>query len=278
MTDSDDCADQVRQHDHDRFLTAQFAAADRRSDLLALYAFNVEVARTREVVSEPMLGQIRLQWWRDTLEILYSGERRHHAVADALGQAIVRRDLPRGLFDGILEAREFDLDDHPPRTLGELKTYAEQTSSNLTLLALQVLGFVGGPEHLAGRHVGLAWALTGLLRAVPFHARQRRLYLPDDLMERAGLDGNDVFEAREGTSLGPVVERIVAAAREHLAHARDQKAVARAALAALVPATLADDYLARIARADHDLWRPSIYGGRLRRLTTLWWRTRRGRF
>jgi NADH dehydrogenase [ubiquinone] 1 alpha subcomplex assembly factor 6 len=58
----------VRRHDRDRFLTTLFAPAAERQALLALYAFNHEVAKTREVVSEPMLGRIRLQWWRDSLD------------------------------------------------------------------------------------------------------------------------------------------------------------------------------------------------------------------
>ena len=72
----------VRQHDRDRFLTTLFAPDDRREDLLALYAFNHEVAKTREVVSEPTLGRIRLQWWRDNLEAIYAGQppRRHGVV------------------------------------------------------------------------------------------------------------------------------------------------------------------------------------------------------
>ena len=55
----------VREHDRDRFRTVLFAPADRRDALFALYAFNFEVARIPETVSQPMLGQIRLKWWMD---------------------------------------------------------------------------------------------------------------------------------------------------------------------------------------------------------------------
>jgi len=74
----------VRRHDPDRFLTALFAPADRRVTLLALYAFNHELARAREVTSEPVLALIRLQWWREVVE----GARRPHEVATPLGAAL----------------------------------------------------------------------------------------------------------------------------------------------------------------------------------------------
>src|SRR5689334_20676146 len=72
----------VRRHDRDRYQTALFAPADRRDALFALYAFNYEVARVRENVSQPMLGQIRLQWWREVIAASYAGApaRRHEIV------------------------------------------------------------------------------------------------------------------------------------------------------------------------------------------------------
>jgi NADH dehydrogenase [ubiquinone] 1 alpha subcomplex assembly factor 6 len=278
MSEIDYCADLVRRQDYDRYLTAQFAPAARRHDLLALYAFNVEIAKTREIVSEPLLGQMRLQWWRDTIGMLYAGETRGQPVADALGRAINAAGLSRRLFDDLIDARETDFDDVPPKTLGDLKRYAERTSGSLTLLALEILGHGGGPALLAGRHVGLAWALVGLLRAIPFHAAQRRLYLPDDLMRAADLCTEDVIAAHSGEALRPVVEPIALAAREHLFQARMQEFVPHGAVAALLPACLADDYLRRLRKAGYDPWRPAISAGRTRRLLALWWHGRRGRF
>src|SRR5271156_3271915 len=72
----------VRRHDRDRFQTALFAPAARREALFALYAFNYEIARVRESVREPMLGQIRLQWWREAIDAAYAGAAsRRHEVA-----------------------------------------------------------------------------------------------------------------------------------------------------------------------------------------------------
>src|SRR5215510_12653272 len=89
----------VRRHDRDRFQTALFAPAGRREALFALYAFNYEVARVRETVSEPMLGQIRLQWWRDSIVAAYDGGPvRHHIVVEALTRVIRACALTRTHF------------------------------------------------------------------------------------------------------------------------------------------------------------------------------------
>lgn len=251
----------VRRHDHDRFLTALFAPARSREALLALYAFNYELAKTREVVSEPTLGRIRLQWWRDALDAAYAGAApRRHEVLTPLAAAIRRRSLGRGHFDALIDAREADLADEAPANLAALEAYAEASSAHLVLLALEVLGEGSEAAQAAGRAVGIAYALSGLLRAVPFHARARRLYLPRDLVEAAGLEiERGLFELRPSPALCRVVEGVAACARAHLAAARASwPQPSRAALPALLPAVLARADLARLARAGYDPFAPAI--------------------
>ncbi len=245
----------VRQHDRDRFLTALFAPAARRDELLALYAFNYEIAKTREVVSEPVLGQIRLQWWRESLDAIYAGDPvRGHEVATPLAAAIRGRGLTRAHFDALIAAREFDLGGEAPESLAALESYAEGSSARLVWLALEVLGERGESAIAAGRAVGIAYAQAGLLRALPFHARMKRLYLPRDLCLAAGLRVDaEVFELRSSPALRRIVAQVAAAAAGHLAKARARRgAVPRAALPALLPAVLAGADLASLARAEYD--------------------------
>ena len=130
------CGHQVRRHDHDRYLTSLFAPADRREALFAIAAFNLEVAKTREVVSEPMLGRIRLQWWRESIDGIYDGRVRRHEVVEPLAHAVDHYDLTRGHFDRVIDARDFDLEDRAPVDLAELESYAEATAAPLMWLAL----------------------------------------------------------------------------------------------------------------------------------------------
>ena len=255
------CALQVRRQDRDRYLAALFAPAARREDLFALYAFNMEVARTAEVTSETLLGEIRLQWWRDSLAELYEGRPRRHAVVEPLAEAVRRHGLSRGHFERLIDARAFDLDGAAPESLAALETYAEGTAASLVLLALEILGVPADDEaaQAAGRHMGMAWALAGLARAVPFHARQKRLYLPADLSAEAGLRVGDLFELRASPALSRVVEALAARAAEHLAAARALRPrLPGAALPAMLLAPLAAAYLADLARAGYDPFDPRV--------------------
>jgi phytoene synthase len=251
----------VRQHDRDRFLTALFAPAGARESLFALFAFNYEVARIRELVREPMLGQIRLQWWRDTLAAIYEGGAvRRHEVVTPLAHAIAMHGLSRSHFERILEAREMDLGDAPPATLEALETYAEDTAAPLILLALEVLGARDAAAAEAARHAGAAYALAGLLAALPFHARARRLYLPSDLVVAHGLDVERTVFALNGTpALAAVARAVAARAWSRLAAARAQRsAVPGGALPALLPSVLAMRALRRLARAGFDPFAPGL--------------------
>ncbi len=251
----------VRRHDHDRFLTTLFAPAGAREALLALYAFNYEVAKTREVVTEPALGSIRLRWWRDALDTAYGDTPlRRHEVAEPLGRAVRGRSLSRAHFEALLAARETDLEDEAPATLDALESYAEASSARLVLLALEVLGESAAAAQAAGRAIGIAYALSGLLRAVPFHARAKRLYLPRDLVEAAQIDlARGLFELRSSPALRRVVGEVAARAEAHLGAARALRPqIPRTALPALLPAVLARADLARLARGGYDPFAPAI--------------------
>ncbi len=284
MTEHDDprlsyCGNLMRRHDHDRYLTCLFAPADRREDLFAIYAFNHEVAKVAEIVSEPMAGRIRLQWWREGLDGLYAGTPRQHQVARPLSAAIRRHGLSREPFDRLLDARERDLDEYPPKSLEDLEAYCADTSATLVTLALEALGARDRASQAAARHVGIAWALTGLLRAVPFHARQRRLMLPGDVVGEAALDPHDLFELRQPKEVRPVAARVAARARDHLEQAeRLRGQVPRAAVPGLLPATLARRYLKVLAKHDHDPFAERVQLALPGRPLWLLWAAARGRY
>lgn len=253
------CAREVRRHDRARYLSSLFAPDGRREDLFALYAFNLEVAKTAEVVSEAMLGQIRLQWWRESLSGIYDGSPRRHEVVQPLDRAVTRHALTRSRFDDLIDAREADLVAEPPDDLTQLERYAEATSANLVILALEVLDQRNREALEAGRSVGLAWSLTGLLRALPFHARQKRVYLPADLIAAHGLDLGDLFELRGSRALREIAEVLARRAAVHLEKARSlRRQVPREAHPALLLAGLANRSLGLLQRSSYDPFDPRM--------------------
>jgi len=253
-------ANLVRRYDSDRFQTALFAPAERREALFALYAFNSEIARVRERTREPVLGQIRLHWWRETIAAAFA-ERPppRHEVAEPLFAAIRTHGLEEAQFARLIDAREQDLEEGPPPSLAALEAYAEASSAPLVDLALAVLGVREAAVREAGRRVGIGYALAGLLRAMPFRARAGRPLIPADIAERTGLDERDWRALRTSPALVAATAEIAAAAARHLAAARAGHAVVpRRAVPALLPAIVARRALRRLARADYDPFDPRL--------------------
>lgn len=259
----------VRSHDYDRYLADLFVPDDKRRHIFALHAFNAEVARVREAVSEPQLGEIRLQWWRDAL----TGDDGGHPVVRAVRQTIADFGLPLDAFQRLLDARVFDLYDDPMPTLNDLEGYAGETSSSLLQLAAIILagGRDPGTAEAAG-HAGVAYAITGLLRALPVHASRGQQFLPRDLMAKHGADTAAMFEGRADDGLRAVLAELRGCAREHLAKAERAPAEARAAF---LPLALVGPYLSLMERPGYDPLHTVVRLPAWRRLWSLWRAARR---
>ena len=240
----DACLAEVQANDRDRFLSLLLAPEEKRPALVALYAFNLEIARIPETVTEPMMGMIRLQWWREVLEGLDAGETRGHHAAIALAEARRHVALPLAGLIALIDARERDLDEEPLDNMADLESYVAATSSAVMSLAAGVLGGEGAAE--AHREVveeaGRAFGLTGLMRAIPVKAAQGHVMLPVDLMRRHDLDPHGILHGRTSDALRTAMAEIGAVARAHLAAAR-LKSVSKEILPALLPASLCDRYL-----------------------------------
>jgi phytoene synthase len=242
----DHCEQLVREGDKDRFFATLFAPQKYRRALYALYAFNLEVARAREAAREPLPGEVRLQWWRDVLAGGGRGEVAANPVAAALREIVVRYRLPPQLLVDLLDARTFDLYDDPMPSLSELELYAVRTSSALMEHAARIL------------NDGIAYAITGLLRAFPIHAARRQLYLPMDVMERHGAQPEDAFAGKATPELRAALAELRLRARRQLAAARELVSSAPAAAApALLPAALVGPALRRMDGRGYDPFRPA---------------------
>jgi NADH dehydrogenase [ubiquinone] 1 alpha subcomplex assembly factor 6 len=250
----------VQRHDRDRFQTVLFAPTARREALFALYAFNYEIARVRESVTHPMLGQIRLEWWRENIAAAFKGGPvRRHIVVEPLSAAICELALTRAHFDRLIDARETDFEENPPADLATLEDYAEASSARLVYLALEILGLRDPVAREAGFHVGIAYALAGLLRAMPFQARAGRSLIPVEIAARTGLNEQDYRALRSTPALRAASAELAAAASRHLSSARAQRRrISRSALPALLPAVVAQHSLTRLKRMGYDAFDPTL--------------------
>jgi phytoene synthase len=266
-------AEIVRTHDRDRYLADLFAPEHRRRHLFALHAFNVEIARVREVAKEPGLGEIRLQFWRDAIH----GEGGGHPVGQALARTIAECALPVDAFDRMIEARRFDLYDDPMPSLNDLEGYAGDTSSSLIQIATLVLadGRDPGAAEIAG-HAGVAYALTGLMRAFPVHASRGQSFLPADLLEAHRVDLRSVFAGLSSPELLAALAELRSIARGHLATVRAAAGDIEPGLfPAFLPVALVEPQLDRMERDDFNPLKPTAELTQLRRQWILWRAARR---
>ena len=271
-------ADDVRRLDKDRFLSALFVPEPARRHVLAILAFSAEIARVRDVVSDPLPGEIRLQWWRDALLAAGQGNAALPPVAEALVDTIRRFSLPTAAFINLIDARVFDLYDDPMPSLNDLEGYCGETASALIQLSGLVLagGSDPGLAEAAG-HAGVAYALTGLLRAFPYHAARGQIYLPADLMAAHGVEPADIVAGRGSPALLALLAALRAVARRHLGEARAHlAALPRIVAPAFLPLALLEPVLARMDRRDYDPFRTPVEIAQWRKQLSLWWAARRG--
>lgn len=232
----------VRAADPDRYFSTLFAPAPQRPFLFALYAFNAELARVSETVREPMLGAIRLEWWRETAEGAAKASPRNHDVAKGLAALFAARPVLLADFEALIAARAFDSSADRFADFAALENYLDATSGAVMRLAAQILG--GNPALTM--QAARAYGLTGLLRSLPFHNGRHKLYLPLDLLAALHVSSEEFFH------LDNADPRLAAAIRQVGLKARDHFLAARAsprpgvALAAILPAALVPVYLRRL--------------------------------
>jgi phytoene synthase len=161
---SEDLDDLIRRVDPDRWLSSRFIGdAGRRADVIAIYAYDHELARAPKVASNPLLGEIRLTWWREMLDEAYEGRHvRHHPTAQALADVIRRHELPREPLEAMIDARYRELDP-TPMTKKEAMELAFGTAGAAADLAIQILGGVREGSFASGWSA--IWALSRLIAA-----------------------------------------------------------------------------------------------------------------
>ncbi len=268
------CESLVKSADKDRFVATLFAPAPHRAALLAIYAFNVEVARVREAARGPLAGEIRLQWWSDVLAGVGRGEVEANPVAAALLATVTRYRLPVERLKALVETRRFDLYDEPVRTLAELESYAVGVSGSLFAAAARVLGGGAQTDALAD-HAGVAHAIAGLLQAFPTHAAHGQLFVPLELLARRGTDRESVTSGRAIGELCAAMAELRQVAFRNLAEAgRLIEAAPIDVVPAFLPVVLARATLGRMERSGYNPFFP-VELPRWRRQWLIWRAARR---
>jgi phytoene synthase len=188
----------IRKADPDRYFCSLFAPAEKREGLLLLYAFNHELARARDVASEPLLALIRLAWWREVVD----GAVKPHDVATPLTAALNAGWFDRADLAALIDARDAEAANEIP-DFESFMNFARGTAGRLARVAGKFLG----ADSQAVEDAGTAYGIAGILRAAPFLARQGRSLLPAD-----GTCDAKLIEAARGLLGAPVPKAALPAA------------------------------------------------------------------
>ena len=246
-------AKQVKSYDYDRFLITLFSPASAREHLFALYAFNHEVAKIREAVSESMLGEIRLQWWREAIEGIYADQPRNHEVILPLHRAVRECGLDQQLFMDIINARTADIYDENPKTLNDFENYLGGTSGNLMKLAAQIIG--ENDQHVLSLayDMGMVWGLIGTIRSIRYHISLNKVSFSQDVLDEYKVQKKDIFAMDENENIKSMVKGLCTSAEQYLAQiTNEKKCLSKEVRSLFLHCALSKSYLNALKKVDYD--------------------------
>ena len=274
------CLALLREGDRDRYLCALLTPEDRRAPVAALYAFNLELARIRDVTSEPMIGEMRLQWWTDLINGSAHGEASANPVAAGLLAAIDEFGLPRSMLLNMIEARQFDQYNDPMPDRNSFEGHAGETASALIQLASMALDRKGSEKSSdAAGHAGVALLVSGCLLLMPRHRARGQVYVPADILSASGLDAEGFLAGDDKGALQRLVVAFSAYGKDHLQEARKRAAtIGPECFAAFLPLGIAAHTLEFAARRSQSVAVKPLATPQWRRQWWLWQAARRGAF
>ncbi|MHA1133488.1 MAG: phytoene/squalene synthase family protein [Alphaproteobacteria bacterium] len=264
----------ARDADPDRAIATLFAPAETRADLFALFAFNAELARIADQVSEPGLGAIRLQWWREAIERAASGDVTGNPVADAFGEVLARRTLSRERIAGLIDARSFDVGETVMPDTRTLDAYLFDTTGGLFALAADIVGAGGEKRDLVVEAGARAYGLVRVMRSLPVLAAKGRTYLASDALAHHGTSPQAIFAGETSDGLEALLTEMREESRAALKEAQFHlfgegmkgPGLDEAGRATFLPLCLVEPYLAALAKVGDPLRQTA----RINPLARLW--------
>ncbi|WP_019220436.1 phytoene/squalene synthase family protein [Bartonella senegalensis] len=209
--------DILRATDRDRYISVLFAPKKKRRALAALYAFNAEIARIRESVHDPLIGEIRLRWWYDSIAQSEMQKSESNPILSDLFTAMTLFNLPKTDFLRYCDAQILDLYHNPIATLYDLEFYCSETASIILQLSCQILDSDAAANFTDSyQHGGIAQGLSGVLRLLSFMQSRYHYYLPTDMLTAVGVKREELQSHRVSHEQKcHIIEAMVALSREH---------------------------------------------------------------
>ncbi|MFP4606651.1 MAG: presqualene diphosphate synthase HpnD [Thiohalospira sp.] len=200
MTPDEYCQEKTAASGSSFYYSFLFLDDDRRRAITALYAFCREVDDVVDECSDPGVARMKLGWWRQEVERLFTGQPQH-PVAQALAPWLERFDLPQEHFLEIIDGMEMDLDIHDYPDFRTLSLYCYRVASVVGLMAAEIFGYEHRRTRQYASDLGMAFQLTNILRDVREDAERGRIYLPAEDREHFGVSREDLLMGRESDAM-----------------------------------------------------------------------------
>ncbi|XP_002735300.2 NADH dehydrogenase (ubiquinone) complex I, assembly factor 6-like [Saccoglossus kowalevskii] len=253
------CMDVVKKHDYENFLCTLLLPKNARTATFALRAFNVDVATVKDNTSDIKIAQMRMQFWKETINEIYQGSPRQTPIACELHRAVASHKLSKRWFSRIIEERERNLHDKAHASLEDVENSAEKTTSSLLYLILETLGLKDVNADHAASHIGKSHGIVTLLRSTPHHASRRRVYLPMEILIKYGVSQEQILRGKTEQNLKDAVFEIASQANSHLQKAQSmKKEIPKEAYSAFLLTTPIEIYLKKIQQSDFDVFHPTL--------------------
>lgn len=200
---------------HSSFLSGfRFLSIEKRNAITVLYAFCRELDDVVDGCTDPNVAQITLNWWRSDLEKVFNNEMPEHPVHQALKDIRASFDLPKNEFEALIDGMQMDLEQARYGSFDELKLYCHRVAGVVGCLIARILGFSNQKTLEYADKMGLALQLTNIIRDVGEDARQGRIYLPIEEMQKFDVPANVIMQCKQTDNFAKLMKFQVNRARE----------------------------------------------------------------
>ena len=200
---------------HSSFLSGfRFLSVEKRNAITVLYAFCRELDDVVDGCTDPNVAQITLNWWRSDLEKVFNNEMPEHPVHQALKDIQASFDLPKNEFEALIDGMQMDLEQARYGSFDELKLYCHRVAGVVGCLIARILGFSNQKTLEYAEKMGLALQLTNIIRDVGEDARQGRIYLPIEEMQKFDVPANVIMQCKPTDNFAKLMQFQVDRARE----------------------------------------------------------------
>lgn len=210
-----DYCHQKAAESHSSFLSGfRFLSVEKRNAITVLYAFCRELDDVVDGCTDPNVAQITLNWWRSDLEKVFNNEMPEHPVHQALKDIRVSFDLPKNEFEALIDGMQMDLEQARYGSFDELKLYCHRVAGVVGRLIARILGFSNPKTLEYADKMGLALQLTNIIRDVGEDARQGRIYLSIEEMQKFDVPANVIMQCKPTDNFAKLMQFQVNRARE----------------------------------------------------------------